>query len=140
MDRGRTVDRMGPSTWAVAAVAIPTTAVALLLNLAIRAVAVGRFGVPAPALPLLAVIMPSLGAVLGTSLGWYLAFRRPGPNSMRNFLLPGVGFTLMGIAVEVVRFSTDHGHLGALVVGASHGLVAIALATIALLWLLGVEG
>ena len=66
-------------------VTIPTAVVALLVNLAIRALALGPFQVPAPALPLAPLIIASVGAVLGPALGCYLAFRRPGSDSMRKF-------------------------------------------------------
>ena len=128
MAGGPTVDRTAPSKWSVAMVAIPTAVVALAVNLAIRALALGPFEVPAPALPLMPLIIASVGAVLGPALGCYLAFRRPGPDSMRKFLLPGAGFALMGIVIEMIRFAADHGDFGALSVGASQGLVAIGLA------------
>jgi hypothetical protein len=109
-------------------VAIATAIVVLVVNLAIRALALGPFQVPASALPLMPLIMASVGAVLGPALGCYLAFRCPGPDSMRKFLLPGAGFALMGIVIEMIRFAADHGDFVALAVGASQGLVAIGLA------------
>jgi hypothetical protein len=137
---GRAAVATGPRGWAVIAVAVPTTIAALLLNLAARALALGPFEIPAAALPMLPLVMATLGSVLGPSFGCFMAFRRPDPHSMMKFLLPCAGFALAGILIEVVRFGADHRHLGALLVGVSQGVVAIGLALAALLWLLAVDG
>jgi hypothetical protein len=111
----------------VAAVAIPTAVLALLVNLGTRNLAVARLGIPADALPLAGLVAASVMPVLGPSLGYYMAFRRPGPNGMRKFLLPGAALVCMGILIEVGRFAAQHHDVRALGVGASQGIVATAL-------------
>jgi len=115
---------MGPSIGRIAAVALPTAVVVLLLNIAARAVATSSFGIPPEALPLAGLIAASVMPVLGPSVGYYMAFRSPGPNSMRKFLLPGAALVCMGMLIEVGRFVAQHHHTGALLVGGSQGIVA----------------
>jgi hypothetical protein len=126
---------MGPSIGRIAAVALPTAVLALLLNMLTRAAAIGPGGVPAEALPLAGLIAASVMPVLGPSLGYYMAFRNPGPNSMRKFLLPGAALVTMGILIEVGRFVAQHHHVRALLVGGTQGIVATALILPLLLWL-----
>lgn len=121
-------------------VSVPTALVALVLNLGIRAVAVSRAALPVETLPLPGLIIASVMPVFGPALGCYLAFRHPGPNSMRQFLLPGAAFVLMGFVIEVIRFAMDHHHVGALIVGASQGLIATGLALPVLLRLVVQRG
>jgi hypothetical protein len=111
----------------IAAVCIPTAVLALLLNMLTRALAISRLGIPAEALPLAGLVAASVMPVLGPSIGYYMAFRKPGPNSMRKFVLPGVVLVSMGIMIEVGRFAFQHHHVGALAVGGSQGIVATAL-------------
>jgi hypothetical protein len=134
------LDRAGPGGGAVIAVAVPTLVAALLLNLAVRALALGPFEVPASALPVLPLVMATLGSVLGPSFGCFMAFRRPDPRAMMKFLLPCAGFAVVGVLIEVARFGAGHRHLGALLFGTSQGVLAIGLALAALLWLLAVDG
>lgn len=128
------VDRMGPSRQSIVALAVPALLLALAVNFGVRAVALVWFDVPAATLPLAPLILASVGATLGPAFGCYMAFRRPVPQSMRKFLLPGAALTLLGLALEVARFGAGHRHWGALLVGASQGLVAIALVLPVLLW------
>jgi hypothetical protein len=121
-------------------VSVPTAVVALVLNLGIRAVAVSQAGLPVETVPLPGLIIASVMPVFGPAFGCYLAFRHPGPNSMRQFLLPGAAFVLMGFVIEVIRFAMDHQHIGALVIGGSQGLITTGLALPVLLRLVAQRG
>jgi hypothetical protein len=128
----RTVEPARLSIARIAAVAIPGAIVAVLVNLAIRALAMERFGVPAEALPLPGVIIGSAMPVLGPAFGFYMAFRPPTPNSMRNFLLVSALLTVMGGLIQLVPYSKAH-HVGGLLVGEFQGLLATGLALFLLL-------
>lgn len=127
-----TVEPAGLSKSRIVAVAIPGAIVAVLLNLAIRAVAMARLGVPAEALPLPGVIIGSAMPVLGPAFGFYMAFRPPTPNSMRNFLLVSAALTVMGGLIQLVPFAKAH-HVGGLLVGEFQGLLATGIALFLLL-------
>jgi len=111
----------------IAMVAVPALVAALAINLGIRALAVGRFEVPAGALPFVFVIFVSFMSVFGPAFGCYMVFRHPSPTSMRNFLLVGTTLALMGVLAQVVRFAAIHHHVRGMVVGVFLELVGLGL-------------
>lgn len=127
-----TVGPAGMSGARVATVAIPGAVAAVVLNLAIRAWAMDRLGVPAQALPLPGVIIGSAMPVLGPAFGFFMAFRPPTPNSMRNFLLVSAALTVMGGLIQLVPYSQAHSVTG-LLVGEVQGLLATGIALFLLL-------
>jgi hypothetical protein len=120
-------------TWRrILTVALPIAAAAFAINAAIRAFALGRFDVPAAALPLAGTFMGSVMPVLGPAFGCYMAFRDPGRDSMKNFLLVSAVLVFIGPAVQLVLFTTIHHHVRALTFGLIQGALATALALPAL--------
>lgn len=111
----------------MATVAIVVAVASFAINLGIRAVAVGRFAVPAAALSLAGVFIASVMPVLGLAFGCYMAFRDPAPGSMRSFLLVSAAFLLVGSLIPMVLFATVHHHVGALAVSESEALIATVL-------------
>jgi len=139
MDRGPGAPT-GLTKQRIAMVAVPTAVGALMVNLGIRAVAVGQFAIPAGALPLAGLIIASVMPVFGPAFGCYVAFRHPDPNSMTKFLLPGAALVTMGVLIEVGRFALQHHHVGALMVGGTQGIIATGLAVPLLLRLVARTG
>ncbi len=109
-------------------VVFPAAAVAVCVNLGIRAIAVSHLGVPPQALPLAGLVIGSVMPVFGPAFGCLLAFRRPDGSSMRKFVLPSAAFVLLGILIEAGRYAAGHGHGRAFVAGASQGLISTGLA------------
>ena len=70
---------------------------ALSLNLLIAGVAPGVFGVANdhPVLSLNKLMLASIPAVLGNTLGFYLSYRSPGPRALVKFLVPAALFFVL---------------------------------------------
>ena len=84
-------------TMSVVLIGIVLSALALSLNLLIARLAPNLFGIPAdlPLLTLNTLMLATIPAVLGNTLGFYLAYRSPHPHALRKFLIPAALFFVL---------------------------------------------
>lgn len=119
---------------AVVGVGLALSAVALGLDLGIAGAAPAALGSPgdAPALGFVKVLLSSVPAVLGNTLGFYLSYRSPHPRALRKFLAPAAGFYL-AFMVPPVWALVAGGEPATFAVAAVLNTVPVALAVPALL-------
>ncbi len=79
---------------AVVLVGLVLSAIAFALDMLIATAAPSAIGVlsEVPTLGLVAVLMMSVPAVLGNTLGFYMSYRRYDPRADLKFLVPAAGF------------------------------------------------
>ena len=84
-------------TMSVVLVGIILSALALSLYLLIARIVPNLFRIPAdlPLLTLSNLMLATIPAVLGNTLGFYLAYRSPHPHALRKFLIPAALFFVL---------------------------------------------
>jgi hypothetical protein len=82
---------------AVALVGLALSAIAVALDMLVATTAPSFFGTPGevPAFGLGKVLLASIPAVLGNTLGFYMSYRSYHPRALLKFLVPAAGFFLL---------------------------------------------
>jgi len=109
-------------------IALPAALAALLINVAVRIVAVVWWNIPEGALSLMGLFVGSIMPALGPAFGCYMIFRHPKPTSMRRFLAMVGVLVFIGPIINLVLYLAVHHNLPALGVGVTQGLIATVLA------------
>lgn len=109
-------------------IALPAALAALLINAAVRILAVVFWDIPEAALSVIGLFVGSIMAALGPAFGCYMIFRHPDPTSMRKFLRMVAALVFIGPVINLILYLAVHHNLRALGVGVSQGLIATVLA------------
>ncbi len=119
---------------AVVLVGLVLSAIAFALDMLIASAAPSAIGAlgEAPALGLVTVLMMSVPAVLGNTLGFYMSFRRYDLRALVKFLGPAAGFYVAFMVPHVWGLLAG-GTFAAFVVAAVLNTVPVAIAVSALL-------
>ncbi|QIN83497.1 hypothetical protein GBA63_13290 [Rubrobacter tropicus] len=119
---------------AVVGVGLLLSAIAFAVNTLIAGVAPPAFGAPGEVsqFGFVKVLMATVPAVLGNTLGFYMSYRKYDPRALVKFLAPAAGFYVAFMAIPVLGLISG-GTFTAFAVGATLNTVAVAVAVPALL-------
>lgn len=119
---------------AVIGVGLILSAIAFAVNTLIANAAPPAFGAPdeVSLFGPVKVMLATVPAVLGNTLGFYMSYRRYDPRALVKFLGPAAGFYVAFISIPVLGLISG-GTLTAFVVGIILNTVAVAVAVPALL-------
>ncbi|CAA9510644.1 MAG: hypothetical protein AVDCRST_MAG12-3199 [uncultured Rubrobacteraceae bacterium] len=119
---------------AVVLVGLVLAAIAFALDMAIATAAPAAFGAPgeASAFGVGKVLLASVPAVLGNTLGFYMSYRSYSPRADLKFLVPAAGFFVAFMAIPVWGLLAG-GTMTAFAVASILNVVPVAIAVPALL-------
>jgi hypothetical protein len=119
---------------AVVLVGLVLSAIAFALDMLIATAAPSAIGAPgeAPALGLITLLMISVPAVLGNTLGFYMSYRRYDPRALVKFLAPAAGI-FVAFMIPHVWGLLAGGTFAAFAVAAILSIVPYAIAVTTLL-------
>ncbi len=119
---------------AVVVVGLVLSAVAFAINMLIANTAPGALGVPGEVSQFGAVkvVLATVPAVLGNTLGFYMSYRRYDPRADLKFLAPAAGFFVAFMGLPVWGLISG-GTITAFAVASTLNIVAVAVAVPALL-------